>query len=155
MSGSETNHDNDWGGPAQAAILAILHATAAVQKRLASAVKGAGVTFAQFQLLRVLREAGGQPVAQHKLAKEFGVSFPTITGMLDRLERMDLIQRKRSGEDRREKHVELTAQATALFQRICEVYKREVEKALVHLTAEEQTEITRLLNKVLGQDVGE
>lgn len=61
----------------------------------------------QMHSLLWLHEEGALPITV--LAHRVHCAGPTITGVVDRLERLGLVARKRDVEDRRVVHVELTA----------------------------------------------
>ena len=62
-------------------------------------VKSTGLTTPQMLLLQTLRDKGEQTVGS--LAKEISLSQATVTSILDRLEKKELIVRKRSDTDKR------------------------------------------------------
>jgi DNA-binding MarR family transcriptional regulator len=68
-----------------------------------------GVTPTQYALLRVLRERDGQTGAE--LGERLQLDSATITGMLDRLERAELIERRADRQDRRVNRIFATARA--------------------------------------------
>ena len=64
------------------------------------------LTFPQTLVLSLLSAEGPMPISE--LAKATGSANSTISGVLDRLEQMELIQRIRSEKDRRVVYVALT-----------------------------------------------
>lgn len=71
-----------------------------------------GVTPVQYALLRVLWERDGQTGSE--LGERLQLDSATITGLLDRLERADLIERRADPVDRRVNRIFATAQARHL-----------------------------------------
>jgi DNA-binding MarR family transcriptional regulator len=71
-----------------------------------------GVTPVQYALLRVLAERDGQTGAE--LGERLQLDSATITGLLDRLERAALIERRADSHDRRVNRIFATAQAHTL-----------------------------------------
>lgn len=71
-----------------------------------------GVTPVQYGLLRVLSERDGQNGAE--LGERLQLDSATITGLLDRLERAGLIERRADDQDRRVNRIFATAQARKL-----------------------------------------
>jgi len=74
------------------------------------------LTFPQALVLTVLGEEGPVPIST--LAERTGSANSTVSGIVDRLERLELAKRERSGQDRRviyvaatEKYDQLRAQA--------------------------------------------
>jgi DNA-binding MarR family transcriptional regulator len=72
-----------------------------------------GITTAQFFVLCSLREHDG--VKFKELAKRISMDGATLTGILDRLEKFDLAQRRADPEDRRSLLVFLSPKAHELF----------------------------------------
>jgi DNA-binding MarR family transcriptional regulator len=71
-----------------------------------------GVTPTQYALLRVLWERDGQTGAE--LGERLQLDSATITGLLDRLERAEMIERRADRQDRRVNRIFATAQARNL-----------------------------------------
>ncbi len=75
-----------------------------------------GVTSQQATLLYLVRSQPGLSLRQ--LANEEGISAPSLSGLVDRLEALDLIRRVRSSDDRRRVGLELTPEGTATLRRV-------------------------------------
>ena len=71
-----------------------------------------GLTEQQWRVLRVLWEQDGIPLLV--LSEETLISGPSLVGVVDRLERADLVSRCRSSRDRRRVRVVLTPRGRAL-----------------------------------------
>ena len=74
--------------------------------------KSAGVTLTQLRILRVLRE-GKQSASD--LAQAAGLSAPSLTRVLDRLEELELVARVPDPEDRRRVYAELLDRGRSLI----------------------------------------
>ena len=74
------------------------------------------LTEQQWRILRVLWEA--EPLSASEVAKRTCLPSPSLVGILDRLEKKELISRIRSTSDRRIVHVTLTGQGRALGEEI-------------------------------------
>ena len=64
-------------------------------------VKTAGLTAAQYNVLRILRGAGSTGLACREIGKRMISRDPDITRLLDRMEKRNLITRERQSDDRR------------------------------------------------------
>lgn len=64
------------------------------------------LTFPQALVLTVLGEEGAMPIS--RLARQTGSANSTVSGIVDRLEKLKLVERVRSEEDRRVIYVALT-----------------------------------------------
>ncbi|MDA8332569.1 MAG: MarR family winged helix-turn-helix transcriptional regulator [Candidatus Dormibacteraeota bacterium] len=79
------------------------------------------LSFGQMHVLMLLHERGALTVGQ--LAETLGVSMPSVSSQLDRLEEHQLVERRRDESDRRLVHIVLTdagardAEAAAGFRR--------------------------------------
>jgi DNA-binding MarR family transcriptional regulator len=69
-------------------------------------VKTAGLTAPQLLLLQAIRECGDVTIGE--LAKEINLSQATVTTILDRLEKRELVYRVRSQQDKRKVNAYLT-----------------------------------------------
>jgi len=83
----------------------VIRATDLHSKRLA---KTSGLTAPQILLLQAIRKLEGSTIGQ--LANEVSLSQATVTNILDRLEKRELVRRERSTVDKRKVHVHLTEQ---------------------------------------------
>jgi DNA-binding MarR family transcriptional regulator len=84
------------------------HATQMAKQRLAPY----GVTPVQYAALRLLWEHDGQ--SGTALGERLRLDSATITGLLDRLNKAGLIERRPDQRDRRAQHIFLTVQGRAL-----------------------------------------
>ena len=72
---------------------------------------------------------------------------PAITGLIDRLEKQELVTRRRCSEDRRVVFVEITTKGVGLLKQL-DAPVDELHKNLVgHLSKAELKELSRLLEK--------
>ncbi len=72
---------------------------------------------------------------------------PAITGLIDRLEKLGLVTRKRCSADRRVVFVALTEKAVTLLKEIDEPGRELHQRLIGHLTKSELKELSRLLVK--------
>lgn len=88
----------------------ILHIYLRIYRSISEEFRGRfgkiNLTFPQTLVLSLLSSDGSMPVSE--LARATGSANSTISGVLDRLEQMELIQRVRSEKDRRVVYVSLT-----------------------------------------------
>ena len=75
-----------------------------------------GVTSHQATLLALVQARPG--LSLRELAREEGISAPSLSGHVDRLEAARLLRRVRSTDDRRRVGLELTAEGRALLRRV-------------------------------------
>jgi DNA-binding MarR family transcriptional regulator len=77
-----------------------------------------GVTGRQATLLWLIRRSPG--LSLRELAREEGISAPALSGHVDRLERLGLLERVRSTDDRRRVGLTLTSDGNRLLRRVRE-----------------------------------
>ncbi len=99
---------------------------------MAREVARVGLTVPQFFVLRGLahRERAKEACSVGDLAERLQQSYPTVTGILDRLEREGLVERRRDPENRRVVRVRLTDQGRALLEELLE-RRRQVARQLL------------------------
>lgn len=109
-------------------------------------LKRAGLTGAQYNVLRILRGAG-VPLPCQEIAGRMITQLPDITRLVDRLELAGLVVRSRPDHDRRVVLIEITACGLALLQTLDGPVLETHRALLSHLTADELRELNRLLVK--------
>lgn len=132
--------------PEQEAILQVLRTGDWLDNRLNRLFRKFGLTSSQYNVLRILR-GEGKPLPSLEIADRMIQIVPAITGLIDRLEKQQLVVRRRDSEDRRVVFVDLTDKARALLTKV-DAPLHELHGNLVgQLSAPELTELSRLLEK--------
>ena len=130
----------------QAAMLNMLRTSDQFQNRFGRLFRDHGLTSSQYNILRILR-GEGKPLPCLEIADRMIQVVPAITGLIDRLERVELVTRHRCEEDRRVIYIELTAKAKSLLANM-DGPVNDLHKQLIgHLTRTELKELIRLLEK--------
>lgn len=93
------------------ALRRVIRATDLHSKHLA---KTTGLTAPQILLLQIIRERGSMTIGD--LANHMNLSQATVTTILDRLEKRDLVQRERSTADKRKVFALLTETAIDILK---------------------------------------
>ena len=106
------------------------------------------LTAPQLICMRELREA--RALTPSELALAVSLSQATITGILDRLERRELVRRTRNPADKRRVNVELTDAGLAAVQAAPLPLHALFAKRLAGLPANEQTKIEDVLARVVS-----
>jgi DNA-binding MarR family transcriptional regulator len=111
-----------------------------------------GISGSQWGVLRNLRRAeeedGINGLRPSELSGRLLVRPPSVTGVIDRLQRMGLVTRQTSDSDQRAKLVGLTANGRKLVERIREGHAKRVQRVLGALSATERRELHRLLQRL-------
>src|SRR5947199_4641272 len=93
--------------PQQEAALSVVRTSDQLQLRFDRLFREHGLTPSQYNILRILR-GEGQPLPILEIAGRMVVVVPGITGLIDRLERLELVVRQRCDKDRRVIHASIT-----------------------------------------------
>src|SRR5579859_6321739 len=93
---------------------------------------------------------GEETVGQSDLATHLCVEPPTVTKMLQRMEKAGLVERRQDDQDARVSRVNATAQGRALQQPILQVWDDLETRMLASLTVTEQMLLRRLLIQILA-----
>jgi len=122
----------------------IFHAVDRHSRRLA---RIHGLTEPQAICLNAINRAGELNPGQ--LARIVSLSPPTVTGILDRLERRGLIKRERTARDKRQVVVRLTNTGRDLLNNSPPPLQERFTRRLTGLPASRQRQIARSLNEVV------
>ena len=132
--------------PEQEAMLNLLRTADQLQIRFVRLFRQFGLTPQQYNILRILR-GEGRPLPILEIAARMITVVPGITGLIDRLESAELVERKRCSEDRRVIYVAITPKASLLLDQIDEPLLELHREVLGHMERDELTELTRLLER--------
>jgi DNA-binding MarR family transcriptional regulator len=113
---------------------------------MTQAVEELGFTPAQVHTLFWLGAEGAMTMGE--LAGRVCITEKTITGVVDRLEREEYLQRTRSDEDRRVVHVQLTRKGQATYRRFDTELKERLTRILSLLDPEDRRSLIRILQTI-------
>jgi DNA-binding MarR family transcriptional regulator len=105
-----------------------------------------GLTPSQYNVLRSLR-GEGKPLPILEVADRLLAAVPGITGLIDRLEGMGLLARRRCTEDRRVVFVAITDKGLELLGQLDGPEAALHKRLIGHLSPDELRELSRLLEK--------
>lgn len=92
------------------ALLSVLRTAALLQHQLNEALRPVGITDLQYNVLRILRGAGPDGLCGREIAARLVSPVPDVSRLLDRMEAMQLLRRRRDATDRRHVTAHLTPQ---------------------------------------------
>jgi DNA-binding MarR family transcriptional regulator len=107
-------------------------------------MKGEDLSPAQYNVLRILRGAP-EGLTCGEIGSRMITRDPDITRLLDRLEKRELISRRRDAEDRRQVTTTITADGVKLLARLDEPVMETHERLLGHMGKERLRELMDLL----------
>lgn len=121
----------------------VIRATDLHSKYLA---KTTGLTAPQILLLQTIRDKGQVTIGE--LANEISLSQATVTTILDRLEKRELVYRERSEQDKRKVHAHLTEAGTETLKDAPTPLQEHFVRQFGDLQTWEQTMIIASLQRV-------
>jgi DNA-binding MarR family transcriptional regulator len=129
----------------------LIHTIGLLQRVMQPYFAQFGISGAQWGVLRNLyrAEKNGEPgLRLTDLGRRMLIRPPSVTGIVDRLERMRLIVRQASDTDARAKRVALTAEGRQLIERVLAVHDAQMVRVMGGLRSREQEELERLLDRL-------
>lgn|SRR5690606_3155822 len=127
------------------ALRRVIRATDLHSKQL---VKTASVTGPQLLLMQAIQRQENAIISE--LAREVSLSQATVTSILDRLEKRELILRRRSKEDKRKVHIQLTEHGRQLLETAPTALQHEFAQKFSALEDWEQSMILSSLQRIAG-----
>jgi DNA-binding MarR family transcriptional regulator len=117
-------------------------------RRLSGKLAGYSVTPPQWGVLVALWEQDGLSLSE--LAKRSFFDGPTMTGIVDRLEKASLVERRRDSTDRRVISVYLTAEGKRLQAQLPTLSQEANEEATKGLSPDEINQFVGTLRKIIA-----
>ncbi|MFD3581950.1 MarR family winged helix-turn-helix transcriptional regulator [Streptomyces sp. NPDC058683] len=118
-----------------------------VQAALGKVAAEHGLSAVQLRLLGVLRD---RTPGMQELARHLGLDKSSMTGLVDRAERRDLVRRSPSPHDRRSLLVSITPEGQKLARRCAADAEREIRDLTAHLTDDQRDRLSLLASAVVG-----
>lgn len=138
-------------GPSGNAFRALIRSFGQIRRVMEPYFANFGISASQWGVLRALHrseEEGLRTLRLADLGERLLVRPPSVTGALDRLQRMGLIQRRASTTDRRVKYVKLAPAGRRLVRRVLARHDDQIQKVLEGLNVEEQEQLRLLLDRL-------
>lgn len=117
--------------------------------RLDERLRPHGLSYSSWRILHSLTVAD-ERLNQSSLARRIGIETPTLVRLLDRMEKLQWVRREPDAQDRRQKHVEITARGRALVGEVESDVLAVRESMLAGLSDKELQAGVALLEKLLG-----
>jgi len=109
------------------------------------ALKPAGISQSQFNVLRILRGAKPDAIPAGKIAERMVNRDPDLTRLLDRLEAAGLVEKSRDTEDRRVVNVRITNAGLERVEAASKAVARAIGIALGSMGARDLNQLSELL----------
>ena len=112
-----------------------------------SQMKHYDITPPQFEVLLTLWHEDGLVLSE--LGRRLSRDGPTITGIIDRMEKKKLVTRRRSQKDRRVIQVFLTSKSWEVKENLMEMQREASNDITIDLTSDDIATLERLLYRVM------
>lgn len=132
--------------PEESVFLALLRTADVLSRGLAHVLKNEDLSSNQYNVLRILRGAP-EGLACGEIANRMITRDPDITRLLDRLEKRELISRRRETKDRRMVLTRITPAGLKLLAELDEPVQNAHREQLGHLGKERLKALTELLHE--------
>ncbi|SMF23732.1 MarR family winged helix-turn-helix transcriptional regulator [Desulfovibrio gilichinskyi] len=124
-----------------------LSASAAMDGACESRLQALGFSEGRFVLLMLLHEET-EGLFPHQLAKQAGVTRATITGLLDNLERDQIIERHAYEDDRRKIRIFLTQKGADMATKLFQIHTDWVATLFADISQEEEHMLTNIFERL-------
>lgn len=142
-------NDNEKGILIVRELKTVLHS---IKKNLGTRFNGFNLTGPQGMLMGILNRYGEMKVSD--LSEKLGLSNSTVSGIIDRLEKQDLVKRTRSESDRRVVYVSTTEKFNKAFEKNFKELENDFSRMMSKATPQEMDTILEglhLLEKILNK----
>ncbi|MDX8361612.1 MULTISPECIES: MarR family transcriptional regulator [Bacillaceae] len=117
-----------------------------VFKNISLDIDSYGISHEQFMILELLYSKGPHPV--QKISETFSIPSGSITYVVDKLEKKDMVKREPIPSDRRAFNVTLTEKGKELFDTIFPKHVETISQNLSFVTNDEKQQLIELLKKI-------
>ena len=128
------------------AFIKLIRAAESLNERISQKIAAHHLTLSQFGVMEILHHLGALP--QCKIGEKLLKSSGNITMVVDNLEKLNLVERRRDSGDRRVVMVHLTGEGRALIERIFPEHVGVIVEEMGVLDSREQELLGQLCRKV-------
>jgi len=127
--------------------LNLIQTTEDLSRPVEALFKASALSPAQFNVLQILRSAREEGLPCGRICEQMITRDPDMTRLLDRLEKRQLIERSRDGDDRRVVRARITAEALALLATLDEPLKEMHRRQLQHMNHDRLRALIEMLEQ--------
>jgi DNA-binding MarR family transcriptional regulator len=128
--------------------VAILRAADSLSQDAEQLLKAAGLTGAQYNVLRILRGAEPEGLPCNGIGERMISRDPDMTRLLDRMEKRDWITRERQKDDRRVVKTRITGEGLSLLKKLDQPVGMLHERQFRHISAAHRKALKELLEEL-------
>ncbi len=137
------------------ALLNVLRTSDYLQREFHRQTREWGVTSTQYNVLRILRGAGGRGLTCAAIGRRMIASDPDITRLLSRLKKQGLVSQRRDPRDRRVVWTEIAKAGLDLLAAMDPVIERAPVELLSHMDPADLANLNRLLELARNRGANE
>ena len=134
-------------------LMAVVRVSEQFKKDSSAIFSNYGLTFAQYNVLRVLDASENGENTITNVSRIMLVSGANMTGIAKRLEKNEFIIRKSDPEDERITLLEITPKGRLSLKNICEEKDENLRKYMNSFSADEKEEMLSRLKQILGRGI--
>jgi DNA-binding MarR family transcriptional regulator len=131
-------------------VLSIMRTADQVAVPMNEVLRGAGLSVSQYNVLRIVRGAGGDGLPCGEISERMVRRDPDLTRLLDRLEAAGLVTRTRDTRDRRIVRASITKEGAALLASLDDPVEESIRRSLAHVPVARLRMLLELLEEVRG-----
>lgn len=135
-------------------MMAMVRIAERFKKNSSAVVKKWGLTFSQYNVLRVLDSSENGENTMKNVNRIMLVSSANMTGIAKRLEKSGFIIRKNDPNDDRIKRLQITPEGTAVLREIADHKERSVRQYLIKYSGDQKADLLQTMRDILTQTRG-
>ncbi len=139
------------GHKAQQAAVGVMRTADVVRRHIQSVVEPFGITLQQFNVLRILRGAGGRGLPTLTIGERMIERTPGVTRLVDRLVKKGLVGRTPCVEDKRRIYCCITPAGLRLLSRLDEPVRQADVDSVARLSQADLSTLIELLGRLRAE----
>ncbi|WP_240375686.1 MarR family winged helix-turn-helix transcriptional regulator [Bacillus piscicola] len=128
------------------AFVVLTRALQSIKSRAEEDIKHLGLNPTEFAVLELIYSKGDQPI--QKIGEKILIASSSITYVVDKLEKKNLIKRKPCPKDRRVTHAAITAEGTELMDQVFPKHRNALKEIFSGLGIKEKEDLIDQLKKL-------
>ncbi|PIC67537.1 MarR family transcriptional regulator [Sporosarcina sp. P21c] len=128
------------------AFIVLTRAMQSIKVRVEDDIKRSGLNTTEFAVLELIYSKGDQPI--QKIGEQVLIASSSITYVVDKLEKKNLIKRKPCPKDRRVTHASITTDGTELMNEIFPPHKQAIKEIFSGLDIQEKEQLITQVKKL-------
>lgn len=144
----ELQQNKPFRNDTQEAAVALLRTSSVVSRTLSRVVGAGGLTLAQYNVLRILRGAGQPGLPTLAIRDRMIDEGSTVTRLLDKLEKAELVERDRDRPDRRQVLCRITDSGLKVLEDLDEAVESAGYLVMGALSGDERQHLIAILDRI-------